>query len=284
MSKAFSKGSAVICPFFMHSIPRQIPLLWNSFCSDKAQLYQSLIFFLGCFPDLPQILFFSSSLWSSLFYLIWSILASMPHSFHGSCMSQQPDFVVFLAPRVPFLQSRKTWDSYQIKSTNLALPDNLQVINPSFILVEKQNLPRCVQEERTGLCVLRLVWASSQMTWLPLEMEAASRLWELLPWHALLHPITNLPSAKLTAGPPETSTPVSATASVGQACVCVSLLWCARSWLILRSFHLCQGWELGQLLQGFSWTWDGLCEEQAAAGFIGEWHWSSWVPQVPECM
>lgn len=193
-------------------------------------------------------------------------------------------FVVFLAPRVPLLQSRKTWDSYQIKSTNLALPDNLQVINPSFILVEKKNLPSCVQEERTGLCVLHLLWASSQMTWLPLEMEAASRLWELLPWHALLHPITNLPSAKLTAGPPETSTPVSATASVGQACVCVSLLWCARSWLILGSFHLCQGWELGQLLQGFSWTWDGLCKEQAAAGCIAEWHWSSWVPQVPECM
>lgn len=147
----------------------------------------------------------SNSLWSSLFYLIWSILASMPCSSHGSWISQQPAFAAFLAPWVPLLQSRKTWDSYQIKPTNLALLDNLHIISPSFSLVEEKTFQAVSRKKRTGLCVLHLLWASSQMTWLPLEMEAVSRLWELLPWHTLLHPVTNLSSAELRAGPPETS-------------------------------------------------------------------------------
>lgn len=130
MSKAFSKGSAVICPFFMHS--RQL-LGSFLFCEivpvQIEHSYTRTWFFPRLFSQTClRSSLFSNSLWSSLFYLIWSILASMPRSFHGSWMSQQPDFVVFLAPWVPFLQSRKTWDSYQIKPTNLALPDNLHVI------------------------------------------------------------------------------------------------------------------------------------------------------------
>lgn len=82
------------------------------------------------------------------------------------------------------------------------------------------------------------------MTWLPLEMEAASRLWDLLPWHTLLLPVTNLSSAKLTAGPPETSPLAAAAASVSQARVHVSLLWCARSWLgVFSLVPRVEGWD-----------------------------------------
>lgn len=205
----------------------------------------------------------------------------MPCSSHDSWKSQQPGCVAFLSPWVLLLQSRKTSDSYQIKPINLVLPDNLHVIIPSFSLVEKKPTKLCPGKKDRSSCPPSPLDKFSD--YLATSGDGCSKQAMKTAAVALFSTLSQI-CHQLSSQLDLLKLPPAATAGVGQACVCVSLWWCARSWLSLGSFHLCQGWGLGQLLQGFSWIWDGLCEEQAAAGFLGGWQWSSWGPSVPECM